>query len=826
MFYNQFTSKLSSTAVFIDTSIQDYSSLIEGLNRDVDVYVVDQQPDAIEQITDVLKHHSNLESVHIVSHGTPGCLYLGNTELSLNSLEYYQSLLQQWFSASTCGLSPSLVIYGCNAAAGDAGEEFFAKLRHITGAQLYGAAQKVGSPDQGGTWQLTSQLDSAPQNVPPLPFNERVIATYPGTFAPQLFDEYGLVSTIVANERAFATSLFFDDDGHFFVGGGSSQTAFLVRHNSDGSVDSDFADNGLISIDAFSSSFGRSRAIQSIDNKFILIGVDNFSSTFSASCFNSDGTLDSTFGNFGAFEVDIDFLFDIDFFNSVDLTTDASGKIIAVGILNGDISIARFNTNGSLDSSFGSNGVTVTDFGGSFEVPQTILVDQNGKLIVSGHASNGSTNDFLLVRYNSDGSLDEDFGEGGRTLTDFGGTNDLYAHLTIDSNGQLLLSGRARDAVTGNDDFALARYNGADGSLDSNFGTNGLVRVDLGGGAEYGEEVVEVADGALIQKGQRVSTRSAGGGVAFDYQSVFLRYDSDGNLDRSFGNDGVGQGISGPLAVDDDGRLFGALGNNVVRYDDVLDNTETFLSWETSVSGGNFGQVSAVSLSPIGAASKLLGRSITDLSWQFQAAGDFNGDGQEDVVLRQFGFSNQTLLWTMDEGGTAIASEKFIGRPVEDPSWSIQGAADFNGDGNTDLLLRNATADQNVVWYLDAQQNIASEELIGRGFQDNDWKIVATNDFNADGAADILLRNELSTQLLVWQLNGAQIEAEYLAGRTIPDTNWRVEGSRDFNNDGHADLLIRNAFAQRAELWLMENGQIQYEIPMGGVPSGGAQLLV
>lgn len=829
MFYSASPSKLNSTVVFIDCGVQGYLTLAEGINRDTDVYVLNQESDAIEQIRNALASYESLESVHLISHGVPGCLYLGHTQLSLSNLEHYRPLLQRWFNVSNQHRPPSLAIYGCNAAAGDAGEEFFTKLRQITGAQLYGTTQKVGNPNQGGTWQLSPQADSASNLIPQVPLNQRMLATYPGTFAPQTFEEYGVVSTKIENIFASPNGLFFDDNGKLIVGGNFSQDSILIRRNSDGSIDESFADNGTLTIN----NLRRASLIPSTDNKFILIGAnDFFSTTFRASRYNNNGTLDTTFGTNGELEVNLASFFSTGFGNSVDFTTDASGRIVAVGSLNGDIAIARLNTDGSLDSSFGTSGFTLTDFGGSFEVPQTVRVDSDGKLVVGGHASNGSTNDFLLVRYNSDGSLDTTFGTAGRTLTDFGGTNDTRAQLTIDGNGKLLLGGRATDAATENDDFALARYN-SDGSLDSSFGTNGIVRTDLGG-AEYGQGVVEVAGGKLIQAGDRVTTRPSGGGTAFDYQPIFLQYNSDGSLDSGFGNNGVGQGMGGPLAVDANGKLFGAsslfdvtgAALTVVSYDDALKNTETFLSWQTDSSANDFGQVSAVSLSPIGAFSTALGRSITDTSWQFQTTGDFNGDGQEDAVLRQFGGSNQVLLWTLNSDGTAIASEKFIGRPIEDPNWSIKGAADFNNDGNTDLLVRNANADQNVVWYLDAQQNIVSEELIGRGFQDNNWKIIATNDFNADGEADILLRNDLSAQLLVWQLNGNQIETEYLAGRVISDTSWRVEGSRDFNNDGHADLFVRNAAIQRSFLWLMQNGQIQHEIPVSGVPLGGAQLLM
>ena len=851
----------SSTIVFIDSGVDQNIALAEGINSNADAYILERESDAIEQITDVLAaYYPAIESVHIISHGVPGCLYLGSTELSLSSLDRYRPLLQQWFSDSHHP-SPSLALYGCNAAAGDAGEEFFRKLHQITGAQLYGATQKVGNPAQGGTWQLSPQASSTSTSAPLVPLSRKVISTYSGTFALQTFDDYGIVSTSLESDFALSNvNLFFNDNGKLIVGGTTKQLSkalitdesIFISRNSDGSIDENFAGNGVL-IDR---SFLIRDLIPSVGNTFLSIGTADpsvivSSASLSALRYREDGTVDTSFGTNGRVTLGRSASSNLSLDDSFNFVTDASGRIISVGSTDGTVRVIRFNADGSTDSSFGNPseiegavgsgfGESLTEkFGDSFRVHQTIIVDNDGKILISGHVANGSSNDFFLVRYNSDGFIDETFGTGGLSLTDFGDTDDINAKLTIDSNGKLLLSGTVRDTVTGNTEIALARYN-SDGSLDDSFGVNGLVRRSVGVAGQSGLEVVEVAGGKLVQKATIPSNTVFPAAL----ETILLRYNSDGSIDRSFGQNGVGKGIDGPLAVDANGQLFGAftkfegftetltLTNPelvVARYDDVLENTETFLSLQTDTRASNFGQVSAVSLSPLGISSTVLERSITDTSWQFQTAGDFNSDGQEDVVLRQFGGSNQTLLWTMTSDGTAIASERLIGRPVEDPNWSIKGSADFNNDGNTDLLLRNATADQNVVWYLDDQQNIVSEELIGRGFQDNNWKIIATNDFNADGEADILLRNEVSTQLLVWQLNGDQIEAEYLAGRTIPDTtNWRVEGSRDFNNDGHADLLVRNSAVQNgliqpSILWLMKDGQIQHELTVSAL---GSPLLV
>ncbi|MEG4530398.1 DUF4347 domain-containing protein [Microcoleus sp. D2_18a_D3] len=123
--------------VVIDAGVENADLLIEGVISTTEVFVLDGTADGIEQISLVLQHRPNTDAVHIISHGSPGCLYLGNSQLSLDTLNGYATQLQQWDVAH-------LVFYGCNVAAGDAGEEFIARLHKLTGAQI--AATGLGDP--------------------------------------------------------------------------------------------------------------------------------------------------------------------------------------------------------------------------------------------------------------------------------------------------------------------------------------------------------------------------------------------------------------------------------------------------------------------------------------------------------------------------------------------------------------------------------------------------------------------------------------------------------------------------------------------------------
>ncbi len=129
--------------------------------------------DSIEQITQILANYSKVETLHIISHGAPGCLFLGNTQLNLDTLASYTNFLQSW-SAS------EILLYGCNVAAGDAGEEFINKLHNITQASVAASRTRTGNATQGGNWELEITRGRGKFAVAVLP---EVMATYPGVMS-------------------------------------------------------------------------------------------------------------------------------------------------------------------------------------------------------------------------------------------------------------------------------------------------------------------------------------------------------------------------------------------------------------------------------------------------------------------------------------------------------------------------------------------------------------------------------------------------------------------------------------------------------------------
>ena len=251
-------------------------------------------------------------------------------------------------------------------------------------------------------------------------------------------------------------------------------------------------------------------------------------------------------------------------------------------------------------------------------------------------------------------------------------------------------------------------------------------------------------------------------------------------------------------------------------------STPSSIAWDTQT-----GVVSVLTIAATTATASTtpLNRTITDTNWRLQTTGDLNGDGQDDVLLRQFA-AGINLAWYMEPGGQAIQSEQVIGRTVEDPNWSIVGTGDLNADGKVDLLLRNEVADQIVAWYMDGAGGIESEAVVGRSFGDSNWKIEAMADFNGDDKSDIVLRHRLSGQNLLWEMDGANILAESLIGRDIPDSNWHIEGARDFDGNGTIDLFLRHQGVGQGLLWTMnDENTIGAETLVANVPTGLTQLV-
>jgi uncharacterized delta-60 repeat protein len=323
-----------------------------------------------------------------------------------------------------------------------------------------------------------------------------------------------------------------------------------------GVVDTSFnSPNGSI-IQHISSSddYGYSLAIQS-DGKILLGGSCGYEDNwdFCIARFDSNGTLDTSFGTDGKVIQDIGSNDD----RGYSLAIRPNGKILLGGsCYNGsdyDFCIARFDSDGNLDLSFGSSGIVMQPIGSGHDYGQSLAIQPDGKILLGGSCYNGSNIDFCIARFDSDGNLDTTFNyPNGYKIQSIGSGNDEGFSLAIQPNGKILLGGYCQGVS--NADFCIARFN-SDGTLDTSFGTGGRVIQPIGSSIDYGYSSAIQPDGKILLGG------FCDNGGRWDF--CIARFEINGTLDTSFGTGGkVIQPIGSShdygqsLAIQPDGKIL------------------------------------------------------------------------------------------------------------------------------------------------------------------------------------------------------------------------------------------------------------------------------
>jgi uncharacterized delta-60 repeat protein len=300
-------------------------------------------------------------------------------------------------------------------------------------------------------------------------------------------------------------------------------------------------------------------ALQS-NGQIVVAGYSDREGDYAVARYNANGSLDTSFGTAGTATTDFG---GDDFGHAVVIQAD--GKIVVGGRVDetgaNDFGLARYNPDGSLDTSFSADGMQTTDFGGADTI-YGLAMQPDGKIVAVGWSATGVRSDWALARYNPDGSLDSSFSGDGTRRTDLG-ADDAAFHVALQSDGKIVVCG---DSISGDDnDFGLARFN-ANGALDKTFSGDGIRTEDLGG-EDSGSDLAIQADGKIVLVGE---TRPIGGGPA---SFALARYNPDGSLDPGFSGDGtqvvtLGQGGNGyAVAIQPDGKIV-AVGRGIGGFTD------------------------------------------------------------------------------------------------------------------------------------------------------------------------------------------------------------------------------------------------------------------
>ncbi|MBV8780610.1 MAG: hypothetical protein JO353_04370 [Phycisphaerae bacterium] len=408
---------------------------------------------------------------------------------------------------------------------------------HLNTIAQSGASWNINWGD-GTSGQTVPGTAASATHIYTTPRTATITATVSGLANPldPTFGSSGIDQSNLGTSGEQAQDIILQPDGKILVAGGPG---FLVaRYNADGSLDTSFGSGGKVSISGIDSAY--SIALQS-NGQIIVAG----GAGFNVARLNSNGSLDTTFGNNGLVQSNLGSNWE-----AYDMAIASTGKIWLVGATSSNIEVVRYNSNGSLDSSFSGNGHTSFSIAGNTSQALACFLQSDGKLLIVGDTTNVSDTQIFAMRLTTSGSLDSTFGTNGMVITNpTSGKEDVASDVAVQSDGKIVVTGRAGTGSAAN--LLLLRYTSA-GVLDSGFGTAGMTKVDYDGERDLGKAVKILANGQILVAGRVTLNGDQGIGL--------VRFNSNGSIDTTFGNNGKlytnltsGSDYANALAIDANG---------------------------------------------------------------------------------------------------------------------------------------------------------------------------------------------------------------------------------------------------------------------------------
>lgn len=568
--------------VIVDASLPDLPILLAHVPHTAKVHFIHEHTDALNQLAGAANLYQNLQGLHILGHGQPGRMLLGNQWLDAASIARANSDMAT--VAGALADDAHIWLYGCHSAQGPTGEKWLDAWALATGAAVHGTHHTwnvrqpvlghnafnpllatwlasawthqlaantapsllirtggkfivpVGNSGQDKGYGLIQQVDGklvvVGSSYNPIDGDDFSLLRLHADGSPDYtFGNGGKLIVPVGSGTDIGYSVIQQADGKLVLAGVSALSVSLIRLNADGSLDTSFGIGGKLILrdnESYGIAFS---VIQQADGKLVVAGGNTLIRL------NANGTLDSSFGSGGKLTMPVDTTIG----QGECLLQQADGKLVVVGTYyngaNREFCLIRVNADGSMDTSFGSDGKLILAVGNSRDVGSSVIQQPDGKLVVAGTSFNGSDADFSLFRVNANGNLDTTFGNGGKLIVPVGSSMDNANSLFQQADGKIVVAGHSALAPISVDgliwptgtNFSLIRIN-ADGSLDTSFGDNGKLIQPVGNsGQDFGYRVIQQADGKLVASGFCVVTNSGGSNTYFS----LIRLNSDGSLDSS-----------------------------------------------------------------------------------------------------------------------------------------------------------------------------------------------------------------------------------------------------------------------------------------------------
>lgn len=300
-------------------------------------------------------------------------------------------------------------------------------------------------------------------------------------------------------------SIALQPDGKIVAAGlawnGTDYDFAMARYSTSGVLDSSFGINGKV-VQPVGPANDIAVSVTIQYDWAVVLGGTTFSGTdkdFAVLRFTPSGVLDNTFGINGKVITPIGIGDD----ELCGIAIQPDSSIVAAGTIysgtGSNFGLARYLKNGTLDNSFGISGKVISTSVLNDDKATTMLLGNNGKILVGGYSGNGLTDDFCVSSYDPDGSPDNGFGNNGKSKTSFGDSSSTIYALAIQPNGKIIAMGSAVNAA-GKEEFAMARYK-VNGNLDNNFANNGLLSTPVSAGNSEAYAISLQPDGKIITAG-------------------------------------------------------------------------------------------------------------------------------------------------------------------------------------------------------------------------------------------------------------------------------------------------------------------------------------